>query len=216
VVSGFEGEAIVTWADNRNSLAGTYVTDLYARRVPIEADVPTRLLSARTELLEGVVWLEWRVEGVDAAFVLERTTPDQPWTEIARLVPDAEGRLVHGDHDVRVPARRSYRLQVRGASLETIGEISIDVPTPPLTLVVRPHPVSSRTLKLNIALPSAEESLLEVIDVSGRRVASRKLRLVAGNHVVEWDGVRLQPGVYGLRLTQGQRSVGTRAVVTAR
>jgi len=58
-------------------------------------------------------------------------------------------------------------------------------------------------------------ALLDVIDVMGRRVASRSVgSLGAGRHVVDFGaGLRLAPGMYFVRLTQGASARTTRVTV---
>ena len=65
-------------------------------------------------------------------------------------------------------------------------------------------------------LAEAAPASLEVFDVAGRRVASRAVgALGPGRHVIPLDtGARLTPGVYAIRLTQGERVLHARGVVT--
>jgi hypothetical protein len=77
-----------------------------------------------------------------------------------------------------------------------------------------PNP-SRGALRVAITLPSAEPAVLEVFDVSGRRVASREVgALGAGEHIVDLSDGRIATGWYLLRLTQGGRTAGAKAVVT--
>ncbi|PYM05362.1 MAG: hypothetical protein DMD82_11310 [Candidatus Rokuibacteriota bacterium] len=63
--------------------------------------------------------------------------------------------------------------------------------------------------------PPAGTSSLELIDISGRRVAQREVgSLGAGRHaVVLANGARIPPGVYVVRLGQGTNVGTARAVV---
>jgi hypothetical protein len=67
--------------------------------------------------------------------------------------------------------------------------------------------------RLAYTLPTSERARIEVLDTAGRRVTARELDSTPGEHVVSFDGVSLGPGVYLLRLTQGTRSVVTRAAL---
>jgi hypothetical protein len=80
---------------------------------------------------------------------------------------------------------------------------------------VYPNP-SSGAMTVAFALPSGEPARLDLIDVAGRRVASRSVgSLGAGPHSVRLFGPELLPaGVYLLRLGQGDRVVTAKAVVT--
>ncbi|MEO5616279.1 MAG: T9SS type A sorting domain-containing protein [Candidatus Eisenbacteria bacterium] len=70
---------------------------------------------------------------------------------------------------------------------------------------VRPNPVRGRVLTVRFVLTSAAAALLELFDVSGRRVAAREVgALGAGRWTIAFDhGRDLAPGLYVVRLTQG-------------
>jgi hypothetical protein len=64
-------------------------------------------------------------------------------------------------------------------------------------------------------LPSDHPASLDLIDVAGRRVATRAVgALGAGEHVMSLNERALLGGVYFVRLSQDGRSVTTRAAVT--
>jgi hypothetical protein len=78
----------------------------------------------------------------------------------------------------------------------------------PAVLAVAPagaNPMSGGALVVDVALPGAGAARLDLMDVMGRRVASRELgELGVGRHAVNLsDGQRFAPGVYMLRVTQG-------------
>ncbi len=76
---------------------------------------------------------------------------------------------------------------------------------------VRPNPARGRALSVAFALPTAAPAKLELLDVSGRRIAVRDVgALGAGRHTVNLSESGAVPsGLYWARLTQGanQRSV---------
>jgi hypothetical protein len=80
---------------------------------------------------------------------------------------------------------------------------------------VQPNPAVGGRLTLRMALPNSEPARLELLDVTGRRVAMRDLAsLGAGSHTVDVTaGRRIPAGLYIVRLTQGERVATTRAVV---
>jgi len=70
-------------------------------------------------------------------------------------------------------------------------------------------------LSVSFSLPTRQPATIAMYDVSGRQVASREVGSFGpGQHSVSL-GARgaLRPGVYMVRLTQGSRSMTTRAVV---
>ncbi len=114
-------------------------------------------------------------------------------------------------------ARYAYRLAYRedGAS-RVSDETWVDVPAK-FALALEgllPNPASG-PLWVSFTLASAERARLELLDVGGRRVVSRDLDgLGAGRHLVRLSESSVAPGVYWLRLEQGERHALTRGVVT--
>ena len=89
--------------------------------------------------------------------------------------------------------------QVTGAEASVAGEMHLAAPMP--------NPVRGAAT-LRFALPSAGDATLDLLDVTGRRVAVVATgAFAAGPQTVVWDGeadgVALAPGVYVLRLTHG-------------
>jgi hypothetical protein len=88
----------------------------------------------------------------------------------------------------------------------------------PLALVLAPargNPSRGRELLVAFTLPSAAAARLELLDVTGRRIASRDVgALGAGQHVVDLaaDG-RIAPGLYLVRLAQAGKLRTTRVAV---
>jgi len=74
-------------------------------------------------------------------------------------------------------------------------------------------PVFARDLVVAGALPNAAPARLEVFDVVGRRVWSQELRAAGHFHAMPARERGLKPGVYAVRLSQGERSSRKRVVV---
>jgi hypothetical protein len=79
----------------------------------------------------------------------------------------------------------------------------------------QPNPSRDRRLHVQFALPTADPARLELFDVSGRRLAAREVGAMGpGRHALDMgERVRLDPGLYLLRLTQAGVSRTARAVV---
>jgi hypothetical protein len=122
---------------------------------------------------------------------------------------------------------RSYEGRAAGAALlhvefasgaahfgESAPAPAVDAPRLELALHgVSPNP-SRGTLNVEFSLADAQPALLEVLDVSGRRVAAREVgTLGPGRHQLDLRS-GLRPGVYLVRLAQGNRARVTKAVVT--
>jgi hypothetical protein len=80
---------------------------------------------------------------------------------------------------------------------------------------VRPNPSRGERLGVTFSLPGAAPARLELLDVSGRRVAVREVgSLGPGRHVVDLAAGRAPaPGLYLVRLTQGANTRVTRVTV---
>jgi hypothetical protein len=101
------------------------------------------------------------------------------------------------------------------AATDATSEVA---PAEPLVLAiapVRPLPARSGALLVDVTLPGDGPARLEMLDVMGRRVASRELgSLGAGRHAVDLAADRrFAPGVYLLRLTQAGDSKVARVTV---
>lgn len=77
---------------------------------------------------------------------------------------------------------------------------------------VAPVPATTES-RVVFTLPSTAPARIELVDVSGRRVASRPLELSAGEHAIALFDCPTPPGVYFLRLRQGGASVSRPIVV---
>ena len=68
---------------------------------------------------------------------------------------------------------------------------------------------------LAFSLPTRQPAVVEMIDVSGRRVISQEVgSMGAGNHVVQIGrGVNLPAGIYMLRLAQGGQVLQAKVAV---
>lgn len=90
---------------------------------------------------------------------------------------------------------------------------------PPMNLAI--HPVTNPTassLDVMCDLPGNEPASIEVFDVMGRRVTGRDITMAtSGTARVRLDsGVKLAPGSYWLKLTQGTRPPVSLRIVVAR
>ena len=81
---------------------------------------------------------------------------------------------------------------------------------------VRPNPSMSQALVVDFTLPSPSPATVEFLDVMGRRLVRLDVTSMgAGRHTVDLAAhVRLAPGRYSLRLTQGGESRVSQVVVT--
>ena len=114
-------------------------------------------------------------------------------------------------------ANQTYVLQRN--PLVTLNDV-LGVPTPPVGTVsaierVYPQPSHAGKLAVQFILGAPGPARLELLDVAGRRIATRDVRkLGTGRHVVDLaESARLSPGVYMVRFETAGLQMSARAVV---
>ena len=191
---------IVVWEQNQASIR--------AQQLLPDGPVPVAvtLVSARGSV--GEIDLRWYVTG-DAGGVgtIERRTDTGAWSHRARLEPDGEGHVIFVDRDVAPATRYAYRLAWEDRGVTTVfDEVWVETEAQPSFALdpPQPNPVVG-PLHARFSLPEAGGATIEVLDLVGRRVASRDLSdYGAGRHVVPLDlGPSARPGIYMIRLQQG-------------
>ena len=104
-------------------------------------------------------------------------------------------------------------------TLNPLTRVPVDVPDAVQLAIAGSIPNPARgDLVLAFTLTDRSAATLELFDVTGRRVLRREVGgLGIGSHrMALGTGRRLDPGVYFVRLTQRERSVTARTVVTER
>ena len=174
------------------------------------------LISARA--YRDRVELAWQIGpgGPSAATIYRRVEPGA-WQSLAIVIPDGMGRAAFVDRAVTPGTRYGYRLGLASAGQESfVAETWVETPAAVgfALLGGRPNPSSGR-LSASFTLPAARPAMLELMDVSGRRIVAREVgSLGAGAHTVDLTPRQaLPPGMYLLRLTQGERTATARAAV---
>jgi hypothetical protein len=175
--------------------------------------------------LAQVTWSTQNTMGERAA--VYRREVGTPWSSIATIENAGSGTLAYDDHDVTPGGRYGYLLTApsrRGAVVG--GEIWVDVPTSasvpevPLDFAlppVRPNPVVDR-FQVSFTLVGEAAARIDLMDIAGRRVLSRELgSLGPGPHQVDLGSAAdFRAGIYFLRLTQADRSLARRVVLSGR
>jgi hypothetical protein len=217
-----EGGGIIAWWDSRSSPSYIYAQRL-TRSGPIEVlwtpdGVTSALLSLESaEAGPDVVQLTWHTSQARLEATLYRREERGGWAALATLTRDGDGRLRYVDEAVVAGRRYGYRLGVRSGAGETYpGEVWVMVPSGTALGLegARPNP-ATHDLVVAFSLASAGDATLELVDVAGRQVITRRLTgLPAGNHLLNLgEGRSLAAGVYVIRLTQARRTVTRKAVV---
>jgi hypothetical protein len=193
---------VVTWIDAAEASSGGFFGARHAGQAP------------HVELIEATAYpsravLAWRAfDRSRAGFSLYRSMKGGAWEPIAALATGDSGAVRHEDRSLPDGAEVSYRLAVLRGDAELFYEpVSLAIPAAPRELLLRwAHPEhGAGAVTLAIALPAGAAPRLELMDVSGRRIAARTFEgLEPGEHRLRFEaGRRLPPGVYFLRLHQG-------------
>jgi len=211
----------LAYGANLDQFDSTMVTvqKIYNANYQFTPDGSTATLASRigVDVSSDRVLLHWRL-GQDGIARLERSTPVSSWVEVGQTHSDGTGDVMFEDRDIEAGGHYSYRLSVWSNSQWTIAdEVPVDVPLGvELSLAgLRPNPATGRDLTIHFSLVSTAPASLEMLDLAGRVVRAREVgSLGPGPHVVHLgDGARIRPGIYMLRLVQGEKVRHARAVV---
>ena len=188
IASDGAGGAIVTWHDYRSG--GT--SDIYAQRIAAAGSV------------------QWAVSG--AALCTATGTQQYP-----TIVSDGAGGAIVTWYDNRSGNYDIYaqRVQANGQLGGDVTDVPGEAPLAFALDPVRPNPSRGGTLAVCFTLASAAAASLELLDVAGRRIAAHEVgSLGAGRHALDLgEGLRLAPGLYLVRLTQGTNSRTAKVVL---
>jgi hypothetical protein len=201
--------ALVYWNQRSVVVAQYFVTD---------GIVATTLSLASTDVRSDRVTLIW--QGVGASGLVAnvyRRAENEEWKRVGSAAVDAPDRLRYEDASVSAGTRYAYRLGYSEAGTEQLtSETWVEVPTAAVFALegLRPNPAVDG-IKVSFSLAREGQATLDLLDLAGRLVIDREVGgLGAGRHLLRLDsGERISPGVYWLRLRQGEQQALKRAVV---
>ncbi len=145
--------------------------------------------------------------------------PAARYLEAAVYDPRGDRIIVHaGYDDVDEYFGDTWALEFPSAPFGRgpVTHANVSAPAAPALALegARPNP-ALHGLTIAFTLPNASPARLEVVDLAGRRVASREVgSLGAGRHVLDLtEGASFRSGVYWLRLCQGGRTLTAKVAV---
>jgi len=127
---------------------------------------------------------------------------------------DPVGVAVDAAGNVYIADAGNHRIQK--FALDPTVDVPSTPPSPTFALEgVYPNPARSPDLTVQFDLPTAAPAMLELFDITGRRVADWNVgSLGTGRHSAHFaTGARLAPGVYAVRLTQESNHRTARVVI---
>jgi hypothetical protein len=205
------------WADGRNA-----DSDIYAVTVPLLASLGEVALASVGATPECVT-LTWYAGALgDLSATVERRDSLTDFIAIGQVTADAVGTLSFADTTVSPGGHYAYRLTwLDGATQRFTSEVWVDVPVVAVTPVfalygARPNPPTSRRegVFISLALPDDTPATLELLDVTGRRLAERRVAGAGEQRVNISEGMLLEHGIYFVRLSRGGRSLTARVTVS--
>ena len=181
-----------------------------------EYQLPVELQSFDAEPLENAVRLNWATgtEQNNRSFLLERSTSDASWVEIARINGQGNSTTTasYTYIDEHVSAGTIYRYRLKSLDFDGVVEELSEVMATPLAEGAPenyalaqnyPNPFNAVT-ELSYAIADAGYVSLIVYDITGRLVTTLvNEEQPAGKYRVTFDGTDLPSGVYIYQLKSG-------------
>ena len=209
MLSDGAGGVFLTWSGlDLSGIPGP--PDLYAARMRGDALVPALASLVSAEAGADRVRVSWLLARGGSSATVERSVDRASWRALATLIADGSGLLRFEDREVTPGATYGYRLSLAEGPA---GETWITLPRWSLAISgVTPSPAIGRA-EIALSLAEARPARLELFDLAGRRRWERAIdgALLAPRLALETSS--FEPGVYLLRLTQGEKAVNARLVV---
>lgn len=209
IVAGFD---IKIQATNRILRVATHGRGMFERL--LDAPVATQLALVASELVDGHARLTWYSgDGSGEQVSIYRRYVPGDFAKVADATIGGDGLVSYEDASIEPGRSYEYEVGVMNGGRELrLGRVWLDVPVG-RTLSVRAAANRSGQMRLAIVLPTTEAASLEIVDVTGRRVAQRELRTQsAGEQEVSFDTGALKPGIYWARVAQAGKQVAAKVV----
>jgi hypothetical protein len=203
---------VVGWADGRLGSPDVYMANISNNYTATTVS----LIAANATPAE--VTVTWQTSDTNNLIAnVERMAPGGNWTDQGRVLPDGQGRLIYHDANVVAGETYGYRLSVsiNGGAPQILGQTSVIVPTGFAFALegARPNPAPG-TVSVSFTLPDTHPAQLDLLDVTGRRVAGMSVGGAPGTRTVDvTQGRRLKAGMYMIRLTHADQTLTKRVAV---
>jgi hypothetical protein len=204
----------IAWTDGRNGSS-----DIYAGRLAVDGTVPALLALVDVSAEADRIRLRWYGGGAQVSVAtLYRRTAISGWAALAELTADGTATFRYEDTAVESGGRYCYCLGGAASAEDRLTEETwVDVPARSALALggARPNPTTG-PLAVEFTLAGDDPAVLELLDVSGRRMLARSVgEFGTGRHVLTLAAPS-QPrnGVYWMRLTQGGVTATSRVIVT--
>lgn len=180
---------------------------------------PTPVMSASVisaDAADGAAKIRWYVGAGGEKASVVRKTEGGDWEPNAVLFRDGSGYVTLEDRDVTPGTRYGYAIGTQNdGQIGIDGEVWVTVEQHVTELtrpVIAPNP-SRDGWNVAFAVPSTAPAKIEVLDVSGRLLHAEALgQLTVGQNSVYVPSTKFSPGVYWVRVRQGEQTTMTKAV----
>ena len=178
-------------------------------------DVSTAALPGLVEAQSDTrhVRLLWFVSGPSAGATVERRTSASAWQAIGEPFRSGTDYLEFRDTTVVAGQRYGYRLGLtRSGVVQYFGEVWVATDARVELALGAPNPARNPVV-LDFALPGHEGGLLELFDISGRRMFARQLFGAGAHRYSLSEAGDIPAGAYVLRLGYAGRALTRKLVV---
>jgi hypothetical protein len=181
--------------------------------LPRTGPTATQLALVGSEIVDGHPRLRWySADGANQAMRLYRRPVPDEWMTAGNLYADGSGMVTYDDMEAVRGRSYEYKIGISTATGERqLGQVWVDVPLNAQLAIKRLS--QNGSLSFAVTLSSGGPAALELLDVTGRRVARQDLRgLGAGEHQVNMSATP-SPGIYWARVSQGGKMLSTQFVL---
>lgn len=181
----------------------------------LDTPVATQLALVGAEIVNGHPKMTWySADGAGEAMKLYRRAVPGTLDFVTDINADGTGQITYEDANV-VPGRSyEYAIGLTSTSgTRILGNVWVDVPVAATEFAVRSLAADHGALNFSVSLPAAGSARLELVDITGRRVADLDLgTMSAGAHAVRMS-VAAKSGMYWARLSQAGKMATTKVAL---
>ena len=224
VVPSGSGGAIFAWQDQRDGTEGDiYAQVVSATGIPGEHFVATLLNSYSSHVVDRTVRVDWLLSeiGGDMHFLVQRSSHGADYKPIGLKIQGEGLSYAFVDNSVESNEYYHYRVNVADEDGTHLLFETDRISVPAVDLVLQqnfPNPFNPLTT-IEYYLPEICPVLLEIFDVSGKRIVSLvNESQEKGRHAIEWDGRDINggtvsSGIYFYRLKAGKETISRKMVL---
>ncbi|HET7226508.1 MAG TPA: T9SS type A sorting domain-containing protein [Candidatus Eisenbacteria bacterium] len=199
---------------NRTLRVATHGRGIWERL--LDTATPTLASLVGSEVRAGHVLLSWYTEASTPVVNLYRRYVPGEWQKIGTLRVDGMGHVSYDDAAVLSYGTYDYRLGIVAGGAEVYaGEVRVDMAAANRLALsgTGPNP-SVNGMVVSFSLANSAPAAIAVVDAQGRQMISRQVgSLGPGQHQLDLSREKFAPGVYWVRLSQGDRMFTAKAVV---